>query len=122
MLTTKRVGLQHKTLSTPLSGRQKLNRVLDYLRPWYPLKFDFCRMTIGELTSMMDKVIREDQEDPRSYKSMVAIGHTKDLVDFETVESFLSYVKGKGIAISTFKEMYERCQNAVQDDGDSQRR
>ena len=58
---------------------------------------------------MVDRVIREDQQNPTSFRPIVAIGHTKDLVDFETVESFLSYLEKKGIKVSTFQEVYEKC-------------
>lgn len=109
MLTTKRVGLQRKGSPAAQTGKKRLYRLLDFLRFWHPLKFDFCRMTINELTRMVDTVIREDQENPTSFRPIVAIGHTKDLVDFETVESFLSYLEQKGIAVSTFSDVYQKC-------------
>jgi len=109
MVTSKRVGMGHKSRTSPLRGMMKFKRYLDYLRFMYPLKLDFCRMTVRELTSMMDKVIRDDQENPNLFRPIVAIGHTKDLVDIETVESFLSYLKEKGIAVSTFEGAYTRC-------------
>jgi hypothetical protein len=109
MLTTKRVGLQRKGSSSAQTGKKRLYRLMDFLRFRYPLKLDFCRMTINELIRMVDTVIKEDQRNPTSFRPIVAIGHTKDLVDFETVESFLSYLGRKGIAVSTFKEVYHRC-------------
>jgi hypothetical protein len=109
MLTTKRVGLQQKGSSAAQTGKKRLYRLMDFLRFRYPLKLDFCRMTINELTRMVDTVIKEDQRNPTSFRPIVAIGHTKELVDFETVESFLSYLGRKGIAVSTFKEVYHRC-------------
>jgi hypothetical protein len=109
MLTAKRIGIQRKSPSTSPNGRQGLNRFLDYLRLWYPIKFDFCRMTISELKRMLDALIREDQENPALYRPIVAIGHTKDLVDFETVELFLSYLEQKKIPISTFSEILPKC-------------
>ncbi|MCD4692063.1 MAG: hypothetical protein K8R79_04040 [Calditrichales bacterium] len=107
MLTTKRIGMEGKGFSAQI-GKKKLHRLLDSLRFWHPLKFDFCRMRIKELTRMVNRVIREDQRDPTSFRPIVAIGHTKELVDFETVESFLSYLGQKGIAVSTFEEVYEK--------------
>ena len=104
MLTAKRIGLQRKGSSAAQTGKKRLYRLLDFLRFWYPLKFDFCRMTINELTRMVDRVIREDQQNPTSFRPIVAIGHTKDLVDFETVESFLSYLEGKGIQYQPSKK------------------
>ena len=113
MLTAKRVGLQRKSPSTLQSSHNRLNRILDYLRPWYPLKFDFCRMTIDEMISVMDGVIQEDQDNPTKYRPMVAIGHTKDLVDFDSVDYLLSYLKEKEIKVSTFYEVYTKCQNGI---------
>ena len=114
MLTTKRIGLQRKSVPTARkdknhNGKKRLQRLMDFMRFQYPLKLDFCRMTIDELTRMMDTVIKKDQQDPTTFKPIVAIGHTKDLVDFETVESFLSYLRQKKIAVSTFSDVYEKC-------------
>lgn len=114
MLTRKRVRLQRKVAFSTQAAKRSSIRYLDFLRVQYPLKLDFCRMTIDELTGMMDKIIKQDKKDPKSFKPIVAIGHTKDLVDFETVGLFLSYLEEKGIAISTFKEVYEKCYNQQQ--------
>lgn len=110
MATKKRLGLQQKAVS----GRKifiidKINRVLDFARPLQPLKLDFCRMTIEELTGMMDQIIQDDARNTKLFKPIVAIGHTKDLVDFETVVAFLSYLKQRNIQISTFKDIYQKC-------------
>ncbi len=109
MLTAKRVGLQQKASLAARGNKARLYRLMDFLRFRYPLKLDFCRMTINELIAMMDRVSREDQKNLALYKPMVVIGHTKDLVDIETIESFLSYLRQKGIAVSTFKEVYHKC-------------
>jgi len=108
MLTAKRIGLARKSFSTYNSSRQRMTRLRDILRLSYPLKLDFCRLTIDKLTSMMDGIIREDHDDPTSFRPVVAIGHTKDLVDFTTVEAFLSYLSRKGIMTSTFEKVYGR--------------
>jgi hypothetical protein len=109
MLTGKRVSLQRKSPTTAVSGRQKVNRYLDLLRPWYPLKFDFCRMTLHELTGIVDRAIMEDRSSPRSYKPLVAIGHTKDLTDFNTIEKFLLHLKERGIAVINLQDALEKC-------------
>jgi hypothetical protein len=109
MLTAKRVGLQRKGSSAAQSGKNKLYRMMDLLRVRHPLKFDFCRMTLDELTRMVDTVIREGEKNPTSFRPIVVIGHTKDLVDFETVEFFLDYLGEKEIPISTFKNVYKKC-------------
>lgn len=109
MATRKRIGLQQKGSSGVRTARQMIYRLLDMARLWHPLKFDFCRMSINELIRMVDRAIKEDQQDPTTFKPLVAIGHTKDLVDFETVEFFLSYLKSRGISITTFQNVYARC-------------
>lgn len=114
MLTAKRVGLQRKSHSAApkVAARSKpkpLDRIRDHFRFRYPLKFDFCRMTLRELTSMMDAVINEDRKTPTTFKPLVAIGHTKDLVDLDTIAAFLSYLKAKGIKVSTLEEVYPKC-------------
>jgi hypothetical protein len=113
MLRTKRIGLERKGFSIAQTGKKRLYRLLDYLRFWYPLKFDFCRMTRDELTFMMDRVIRADRKNPSSYKPVVAIGHTKELVDFDSVEYLLSYLKERGINVSTLAKVYSKCQACV---------
>jgi len=109
MFTTKRIGLQQKGSSATQSGKKILSRMRDFLRFRYPLKFDLCQMSLKELTAMVDAVLLEDQQIPESFRPIVAIGHTKDLVDFETVESFLDYLNEKEIKISTFEKVYPKC-------------
>jgi len=112
MASSKRVGLQHKASSSGKGGdskNSKLSRIKDFLRFRYPLKLDFCRMTLSELIRMVEKVIKEDEKAPNTFRPLVAIGHTKDLVDFETVDYFLSYLTKKQIPISTFKDIYPKC-------------
>ena len=109
MLTGKRIGLRRKVVSASKaqSGVPSRRRLLDRLRLFHPLKLDFCSMTMGELTGMVDSVINEDRRTPSVYRPVVAIGHTKDLVDFETVERFLAYLDNKGIKLTTFEQLYE---------------
>jgi len=109
MITLKRVGMSQKMPSSPLRGIEKFRRYLDFLRLWYPLKMDFFRMTLSELTKMMDKLIHEDHENPTVFRPIVAIGHTKDFIDLEVVEAFLSYLKARGVPVSTFAGVYHRC-------------
>jgi hypothetical protein len=72
------------------------------------LKLDFCRMTIRELTSMMDGIIGRDREQPDIYRPIVAIGHTKDLVDLDTVERVLGYLNERKVKVTTFAAAYQR--------------
>ncbi len=113
MATTKRIGLQRKGPSGTGSVSGRINRFRDMMRARHPLKLDFCRMTIAELTKMMEMILEEERRDPKLLKPVVAIGHTKDLVDFETVDIFLSYLKDNGIAVSTLDDVYSRCSVVV---------
>jgi hypothetical protein len=114
MITAKRVDLQRKANLLPGTKKTQINRVLDLLRFRQPLKFDFCRMTLDELVAMMKALIEEDHRSPELFKPIVAIGHTKDLVDFETIELFLSYLKEKEIPVSTLEGIYSRCHTALE--------
>jgi hypothetical protein len=86
----------------------KLNRLRDFARFRYPLKLDFTRMTLDEMTSMMQHVIADDRKTPAQYKPVVAIGHTKDLVDIEAVDQFLAFLKTNGIPVATFEDVYRK--------------
>ena len=114
MFTTKRMALQQKAASRPRALSQRLHRLLDLLRFRQPLKFDFCRMTLDELVSVVEDAIGEDHASPKAYKPIVAIGHTKDLVDFAAVETFLSYLEKRNIPICTFPRAYSECQSRCQ--------
>jgi hypothetical protein len=109
MATAKRLGLQQKSARSARKSRRGLDRVLDLMRFWHPLKFDFCRMSLEELISIVETAIRDDEKTPAAFKPIVAIGHTKDLVDFATVESFLAWLKSKKIPVSTLAGVYDKC-------------
>lgn len=116
MLTGKRVALQRKMAGPGPSvpGRPgRLTRLRDFLRPRYPLKFDFCRMTFGEMTSMVERVLARDADDPGTVKPMVAIGHSKDLVDFDAIDAFLGWLTRRGIAISTLDSVAGNCRSRL---------
>jgi hypothetical protein len=108
MFNAKRFDMERKG-SSGQTGRQRLNRIFDLLRFRHPLKLDFCRMTMGELTRMLDFVIREDERDPSIFRPIVAIGHTKELSDMTTVKAFLAYLGEKGIRVTTFQDAYLKC-------------
>jgi hypothetical protein len=105
MLTAKRVGMQSKTLSASKAQHRPSRNYLDYARLMYPMKVDFCRMTFRELKTAIEPIIRLDRDQPEPFKPLVAIGHTKDLVDLKTIESFLSYLTDQGVRTSTFSQI-----------------
>jgi len=108
MTTSKRMGFGNSYSLSTQRARQKANRALDFLRFRYPMKLDFCRMTLSELTRVMYKVMVEDREDPDSYRPVVAIGHTKDLTDPQTVDDFLSFLQANRVPVSTFENAYPK--------------
>jgi hypothetical protein len=108
MATSKRMGMGNNFGGTRGNLQKKLNRAFDFMRLGYPLKFDFCRMTLDELTSMMDRVILQDQREPDTLKPIVAIGHSKDLGDLQTVDAFLSYLREKNIPVATFENVFAK--------------
>lgn len=109
MFTSKRLGLERKGSSSTQTGKKVFRRLADFARFRRPLKLDFCHMTIGELTRMVDKAVREDERDPLTFRPIVAIGHSKELVDLDAVDAFLSYLRRKQIPVSTFRDVHSRC-------------
>lgn len=106
--TPKRLGFGHGLATSGRSVRQELHRARDLLRFRYPLKLDFCRMTLDEMTSMVARVIEEDGEEPDVHRPLVAIGHTKDLWDSQAIDSFLCFLHAKDISVSTFEMVYPK--------------
>ncbi len=114
MATAKRIGLQRMVTSARCgNGSSFFDRFADFLRLLYPLKLDFCRMTEREIILMLEKEVREDRRDPAKLRPVVAIGHTKDLYDLETVENLLRYLEYNNIKVSTFEEVYRRCDQGL---------
>jgi hypothetical protein len=119
MATSKRLGFSNSPIAADRSFTRRLSRMRDVARFRYPLKLDFCRMTLQELISMLERVIREDRQDPEAYRPVVSIGHSKDLNDFQTVDDLLAFLQVNGIAVATFEEIYPKLsgeKHAVQRD------
>lgn len=110
LLTSKRVGLQQKGKQRGQIGKRGLFRLVDFLRLRYPIKFDFCRMSMKELSQMLEIEIRKDKKNPNLLRPIVAIGHTKDLIDIDTVDALLFYLKKKHIRVTAFRELYDKVQ------------
>lgn len=113
MLTNKRIGISRRGPAKEPAVGDRLSRLRDFCRPMYPQKLDFCRMTMDELSKTLEHIIEEDRREGNSYKPVVAIGHTKDLVDFSTLDALFSYLGEKGIAITTLSAAYEKCTKEI---------
>jgi hypothetical protein len=110
VLTAKRVALRRKGASSGQSvGRSLVARCRDYLRPRYPLKLDYCAMTLDELMSALEPVMQDDRRDPARYRPIVLIGHTKDLVEPATIEALLDELDRRAIGTCTLREAHRRC-------------
>ena len=110
MSTSKRMAFNRRKapaspMAPPKDAATKWNRMRDFMRWRYPLKLDFCRMTMDELVAMTGRIIQADRADPATYRPIVAIGHTKDLTDPHTVDEFLSFLGASGIPVVTFKDV-----------------
>jgi len=106
MVTSKRIALQRKSCTSSMDNRAGIGRYFDYMRLTYPKKCDYCRMTIDEITSMVEKIIEDDRKSPEIQRPIVAIGHTKDLVALNVVDELLSYLNQCNIPVTTFRDIY----------------
>jgi hypothetical protein len=101
MLTGKRVGLERRSAAVSRSARRVMDRLRD-VRLYRAAKFDYCVLSFDEMKAMIDVVRREDEGDPAALRPLVAIGHTKDLVDLDTVERVLGYLEQLHIPVKGF--------------------
>jgi hypothetical protein len=108
MLRKKRLSLHGRSDGAGHGRSRRIDRLRDFMRFRYPLKLDFCRMTLDELTSAVDRLRRGRRAGPDDPCPIVAIGHTKDLVDPATVDAFLAYLEANSIAVTTFNDLYPR--------------
>lgn len=102
MLTGKRMSLERRSAAVSRSGRRILDRLRN-VRLTRAVKFDYCVLSADELTAMLDAARRQDVQDPAVLRPLVAIGHTKDLTDLETVKRLLGYLDKHSIPDSGFE-------------------
>ena len=108
MFTSKRVGLQQKGPATAGQRLGRLPRLRDLARLRHPMKLDFCRQTADQMAGMLDVELKKDNKAPSVYRPLVAIGHTKDLVEADTLDRFLSILHEKSIPIITMTKAFEK--------------
>ncbi|MHC1725269.1 MAG: hypothetical protein AB9866_04525 [Syntrophobacteraceae bacterium] len=77
------------------------------------MKLDLGQMTKDEFTHMLETATLEDRSNPRPFRPLVAIGHTKDLIDSEKVETILAFLNKKGIKVTDFADVYRRCECGI---------
>ena len=94
----------HVEMNNRNNLKYRLFSKIDKIRIKYPKKFDFTKMTFYEMKDMLDGIIEIDLTTPEILKPVVLIGHTKNLFDYELIDKFLRYIRGKKIQIITFRE------------------
>jgi hypothetical protein len=99
MLGSRRLRL-HRKAQSPGYGKPLPRRWRDYLRFRYPRKLDFCRMTFEEMRSAVQNLLDREQLHPAT--PIVAIGHSKDFDDADTVWRFLTFLQERHISLTTF--------------------
>lgn len=104
MLGRKRLKLQSKVPGIPHATPLPL-RWIDFLRFRYPRKLDFCRMTFEEMREVIRGVLREEEARGEGRRLVVAIGHSKDLVDCEAIRRLLGFLQQQAIAVTTFSRL-----------------
>ena len=104
MLGGKRLKLQNKVPGA-VHGTPLPRRWADFLRLRYPRKLDFCRMTFQEMRTALDRDLRRRRSGQEAPGPFVAIGHSKDLVDFAAIEQFLEYLQREGVPVTTFARL-----------------
>ena len=87
---------------------QKIMNYIDKLSLFYPLKFDFTKMSFNELKKMLKKIIEMDQSSNQIYKPIVLIGHAKNQIIFKEIEKFLEYVASNNINVVLFKNIIHK--------------
>jgi hypothetical protein len=107
MLGPKRLTLQ-KRVPKAANGAPLPRRWRDFLRFRYPRKLDFCRMTFEEMRESLKGALSRPQPGAAGPSPVVAIGHSKDLTDFEGIERFLTFLGQQGVAITTFAKLLSR--------------
>ena len=65
-------------------------------------------MTTEEIEEMVEHLIAEDNNEPNRYRPIVLIGHSKDLVDYDTVEWALKHLSNMNIPVVTFDQIINR--------------
>ncbi len=105
MFTAMRFCARKKEPPKARERQKRFDDVRDLLRTTYPMKLDYCRLSAKGMISLLDEEVVNDQADPAPFRPIVAIGHTKDLEDPDTLDSTLSYLQSKGICVSTFMDV-----------------
>jgi len=101
MVGAKRLSIHRKAAMTREKGRVS-RKLQDFLRFQYPRKLDFCRMTHRDLECSLARILKRDKEDPRVYKPIVLIGHSKDYRFGTDIQRVLDFLARNKIVVTNF--------------------
>lgn len=113
MIGRKRLDIQKRAPARP-NGVPLRKTTRDFIRLRYPRKFDFCRMTFDEMRSVLVRATTEAGDDGQEARPVVAIGHSKDLVDFESLRRFLELVCELKARVNTLEEFLLESQSSCE--------
>ena len=74
-------------------SRMKSRDWLDLIFGWHPKKFDFCKLTFSEMKSMLDQIVKYDQDGETI--PTCGIGHSKDFCFDLDYENLLKYIAAR---------------------------
>jgi hypothetical protein len=97
MLTPRRFRYQRRLLResgcpTDADARVGRGHSLSKVRPFLPQKLDFCRLSLRELVSVVDRACKSCERSP-SPVPVVAIGHSTEFNDSRTLRLFLEHLR-----------------------------
>jgi len=107
IISRKRLEMEISRKVVMRSKKMRIFNILNQIRLRYPMKLDFCRMEGQEFIGILRQIIEEDRKSPSIYKPIVAIGHTKDLIEINSIEHILQFLMKKNISIKTFEQIYK---------------
>ncbi len=67
-------------------------------------------MSFAEMREAMRPMLDQTSAHVEKREVVVAIGHSKDLVDFETIRRFLVFLREQSVAVTTFSRLL--CQSS----------
>jgi hypothetical protein len=107
MLGRKRLTI-HSRAPEATEGTSPHRGWRDYLRFRYPRKLDFCRMTFPEMREAVEGVLADGEARQVEPGPIVAIGHSKDLVEFDAIQRFMDFIGLNAVTVTTFSHFLAR--------------
>jgi hypothetical protein len=92
-----------------------LGQVLKKLGTFYPLKYDFCKLSASDMIKGLRRAIRDDRMTGEDVGTpVVMLGHSKDYWNDRNLEMFLTFIKNEceeRVCFSTLGEITKKIKN-----------